>query len=229
MLDKHKQYCREFSQLILGKVAEKDEVERLIDCYETFIEFRVALVLKFEGKVDTFKKITSKWRDSIQCYPVAIDVNDLTHTMELLALRQSDIEHSLRESTAQMLDKLKAIDTLTTLQTNMRDRLIEMKNWITQLQQKITPEGIDATAKRSDANELMHASELLASKQSEIQQNLRDSISETLHQLKAVDSMATLQVNMRNRLTEINEMVNQFRQQIANNERISQINKGNSK
>ncbi|AGX88345.1 hypothetical protein [Candidatus Symbiobacter mobilis] len=229
MIDNHKKLCREFSQLIFGKLKDKDEVEKLMDCYETFGEFRVAFILKYEDSVIAFRKIASKWRDSIRCHQVAIDANDLTRTMELLSLRQSDIEQSLRESTALMLDKFKEIDTLTTLQINMRDRLIEMQNWITQFQIKITQEGIDATVRGNDVNELMHASELLASKQSEMQHNLRESISEALHQLKAVDSMATLQVNMRNRLTEVNEMVNQFRRQIAGNEIISTIDKGNSK
>jgi hypothetical protein len=90
-----------------------------------------------------------------------------------------------------------------------------MGELIAQFRNQITPNETVSPIDDGQASHLMHTLELLTIRQSEIQQKLRESTVEMLDKLKAIDSLATMQVNMRSRNSEINDLVGQFRKQIS--------------
>ena len=138
MNDLDKRRCLEFAQLVLGRAARKSEVDTTAENCESFAEFRIALVLQHEGSLAVAKKVTARWRESLQKHHTSSNGNDLMHTAELLAMKHSEIEQQLRVSTADMLDKLRAIDTLATAQAQMRTRLSEIGDLVYQFRSQIT-------------------------------------------------------------------------------------------
>ena len=138
----------EFAQFVLGKSVKKPDVDFIVDACDTFAEFRIAVFLKSKNPNDLTMKITARWRESIQKLPASSDGNDLMHTAELLALKQLEIEQKLRESTAEMLDKLKALDSLATLQVDIRAKLADVSELISQFRKQMSQVEHDAIVDR---------------------------------------------------------------------------------
>lgn len=74
---------------------------------------------------------------------------------------------------------------------------------------------IDAKINAGHINDLTHTGEVLALKRSEMEQQLRSGTLEMLEKFKALDGLATLQADMRTRLSEVNDLIDKFRQQSA--------------
>ena len=64
-------------------------------------------------------------------------------------------------------------------------------------------------------NDLVHTGEVLAIKRTELEQKLLEATREMLDNLKVIDGMATRQAEMRERLSEVNDLIVKFRQQSA--------------
>lgn len=213
MNEREKLHCLEFAQLLLGDLSNGAEVKNLIEGSESLANFRVDLILKFEGSVASIKKIATQWRESIYRTDAGSDHNELWHTTEIMVLKQYEIEHALRGSTSEMLDKLKTVDSFATRQAAMRDELAVMSDLIGRFGSQAASADTLENAKHQDVNELMHTNELLVLKQQEIRQNLRESTASLLDNLKAIDVLATTQVNLKRDLAEVSNFLSRFQNQ----------------
>jgi hypothetical protein len=79
---------------------------------------------------------------------------------------------------------------------------------------------VDGRLNAGHINDLAHTGEVLALKRSEMEEMLRANTREMLEKFKAIDGLATVQAEMRERLSEVNDMIDKFRQQSARIERI---------
>jgi hypothetical protein len=78
---------------------------------------------------------------------------------------------------------------------------------------------VDGRLNAGHINDLAHTAEILALKRSEMEEMLRANTREMLEKFKAIDGLATVQAEMRERLSEVNDMIDKFRQQSARIER----------
>lgn len=85
---------------------------------------------------------------------------------------------------------------------------------------------VDEKINAGHINDLTHTGEVLVLKRSEMEQQLRGNTLEMLEKFKALDGLATLQAAMRERLSEVNDLIDKFRQQSARIENVQLPTKG---
>lgn len=215
MNEREKLQCRELARLLLGESGGGSDVENLIERSSALPNFRIALMLKFEGSNASIKRIVAKWRESVYSSEPSDDGSDLRHAVEVMTLKQTEIESTLRQSTSEMLDKLKTIDSFTTIQAAMRDELAVMGDLIGRFSNQFASADTTEQPQHQDVNELMHTNELLVLKQQEIRQTLRESTASLLDNLKAIDILATRQVDLQKELSGVSEFLFRMQQQAS--------------
>ena len=130
MLEDEQGRCFAFAQILLGKLANKDDIETLTATVSSLGEFCVALVLRYEDDDPRACEVAEVWRKRVGEAMNDNHVNDLVHTGEILAMKRTELEQKIHEATKEMLEKLKVIDGLATIQAEMRERLSEIDDLI---------------------------------------------------------------------------------------------------
>lgn len=136
MIETDRERCAELARLLLGAKAPKKKVDELVENSDSYEEFRILLVLDFESTTPEAKAVTDHWRERVRERRARSDGNDLMHTAELLALKHDELQQKLTQATADMLEKLRAIDTLATVQADIRERLSEIGDLVEEFRER---------------------------------------------------------------------------------------------
>lgn len=136
MIERDRERCAELARLLLGAKAPKKQVDELVENSDSYEEFRILLVLDFESSSPEAKAVADHWRERVRERRTRSDGNDLMHTAELLALKHDELQQKLTQATADMLEKLRAIDTLATVQADMRERLSEIGDLVEEFRER---------------------------------------------------------------------------------------------
>jgi hypothetical protein len=99
-------------RLLVGRPAKEGELLRLARGVASFEEFRVRLIADHEV-VPGAQGVGGVWRSRVAARINTPDPNDLMHTLEQLAARQTEVERQLRDRDTELLDKLRQLDTLS--------------------------------------------------------------------------------------------------------------------
>lgn len=142
MLEDEKSHYLSIAQLLLGSLVFGEAIETLAATVSSVDEFCIALVLRYEGDDTRARAVADAWRKRAREEMDATHINDLVHTGELLAIKQTELEQKLREATREMLDNLKVIDGMATRQAEMRERLSEVNDLVVKFRQQSA--GIEA-------------------------------------------------------------------------------------
>jgi chromosome segregation ATPase len=128
--------CDEFSRILLGSSLKAASLEQLAEASASYQDFRVQAVAQASGKNELSQRIAARWRQTVVRTPPS-DANSLLHTLEGLAQKQIELDRRMRESRAELLDKLKALDAFATAQASWRSSLQEMRQQIFELRKRL--------------------------------------------------------------------------------------------
>ena len=129
--------CEQYSQVLFGKSLKRRDIEDLVKLCSSFEEFRVRVVLKFSPKTEAAKKVAANWRESAVEEVDSPDANILLHMLENLSQKQNDLDRKMRDAAAELLDKLKAIDTAATAQAEWRTNIEDIRSQVSALRKRL--------------------------------------------------------------------------------------------
>jgi hypothetical protein len=135
MNEPEKGRCEEYSRALLGKALKSGDLEDLVKGSASFEEFRVRAVHKYAEKNDSLRKVTARWRKNVVKTEESPDANTLLHMVEGLSERQIELERKMREANAELLERLKALDSAATTQATWRTTLDETRYQIAEIRQ----------------------------------------------------------------------------------------------
>lgn len=118
--------CEELSRLFLGQ--KRGPVDELAKSSGSFQDFRIRLVQRAATKDELAKRVAARWQTTIAKGTPAADANSLLHMLEGMAQRQAELERSMREARAEVLDHLKTLDTFATAQASWRASLDDLRH-----------------------------------------------------------------------------------------------------
>jgi septin family protein len=137
MNEPEKGRCEEYSRVLFGKSLKNPELEDLVKGTSSYEEFRIRAVAKFAPKSENSKQITLRWRNSVVQTDDSLDANILLHRLESLAERQTELERKMREANGELLERLKALDSLATAQATWRTTLDEIRCQIAEIRKSL--------------------------------------------------------------------------------------------
>jgi uncharacterized protein involved in exopolysaccharide biosynthesis len=123
-------------RILVGRPAEESELLRLASSAASYAEFRVRLIADHDV-VSSAQGIADTWRSSVAARINTPDPNDLMHTLEQLAARQTEIERKLRERDTELLDKLRQLDTLSHGLGVLRDECSQLRLLLTKYREAV--------------------------------------------------------------------------------------------
>ena len=103
------QKCQRLYELLLGRNGRKDQLRRLTERAESFEHFRLRLIHECKDN-KVLVAVVAGWRRRLADWSVETDDRKLMHDLELLTLKQVEIEKLLKASEASLIDKLRALD-----------------------------------------------------------------------------------------------------------------------
>jgi len=118
--------CEEYSRAVFGKSVKTGDFEDLLKGSASFEEFRIRVVHRFANRTEHSKKVASRWQSTVGPVDEHPDANILLHMLESLAQRQIDLEKTMRQANAELLDRLQALDGAATAQSGWRANLEEL-------------------------------------------------------------------------------------------------------
>ncbi len=123
--------------MLFGKSLKRRDVEDLLKLCSSFEEFRVRVVLTFSKATEAAKKVAAHWRATAVKEVDSPDANILLHMLEKLSQKQNDLERKMRDATAELLDKLKAIDTAATAQAEWRTNIDDIRSQVSAMRKRL--------------------------------------------------------------------------------------------
>jgi hypothetical protein len=129
--------CAQYTQILFGKSLKSRDADDLISLCSSFDEFRIRVVLEFSQKAEALKKVAAHWRGSAVREDKAPDANIMLHMLENLSQKQNDLERKMRDTSAELLAKLQAIDGVATAQAEWRNSIDEIRTQITVLRNRL--------------------------------------------------------------------------------------------
>jgi hypothetical protein len=132
--------CAQYTQILFGKSLKSRDADDLVSVCSSFDEFRIRLVLKFSQKTEALKKVAAHWRASAVKEDKSPDANIMLHMLENLSRKQSDLELKMRDTSAELLAKLQAIDSVATAQAEWRNSIDEIRTQLTLLRTRLDHE-----------------------------------------------------------------------------------------
>jgi hypothetical protein len=132
--------CAQYTQILFGKSLKSRDADELVRLCSSFDEFRIRLVLKFSQKTEALKKVAAHWRASAVKEDKSPDANIMLHMLENLSQKQSDLELKMRDTSAELLAKLQAIDSVATAQSEWRNSIDEIRTQLTLLRTRLDHE-----------------------------------------------------------------------------------------
>jgi len=133
MNEPEKGRCEEYSRVLFGKSLRGGDLEDLVKGSSSYEEFRVRVVHKLANKDEKSKQITVRWRNSVAKKDDSPDANILLHMLESLAEKQTELERKMRDANAELLERLKTLDSAATTQATWRTTLEETRYQIAEI------------------------------------------------------------------------------------------------
>lgn len=130
-----KERAQRLFRVLAGAQGKDSDFQRLAKGAANFAEFRIRLVV--DGPVRATAPVAAAWRAHVKQRAAAPDTNELMHTLEQLAARQTALERQLRERDAELLDRLRQLDTLTTGQGELRKEAAQVRELIVKYRQAV--------------------------------------------------------------------------------------------
>ena len=96
-------------ELLLGRSGRKEQLRELTDRVERFEDFRISLVRQCEAS-EAFSDVLVDWRRRVAAWGAETDDRKLMHDLEILSLKQVEIEKLLKANEATLMNKLRALD-----------------------------------------------------------------------------------------------------------------------
>lgn len=113
-------------KILVGRFGKGAELTRLTEAAANYDDFRVMLMA--DTKLLPFAApVVTAWRSQVHRVATAPDANELMHTLEHVAKRQDEIERQLRERDAELLERLRQIDTLSTGVAGLRKEAQQLR------------------------------------------------------------------------------------------------------
>lgn len=128
--------CARLLRHLTGRTPKADELKALTAEVGSLAEFRIHALLALES-VPGRDAVIAAWRKATHRTEARADGNELMHAIELLGERHRQLDAQLLRTEEEMLDKLRAIDTLATHQSDLRRELDEMASLITRYRERL--------------------------------------------------------------------------------------------
>lgn len=123
-------------RVLTGPQGKDADFQRTVKSSASFEEFRIHLLVD-GGVPRAAAQVATAWRTHVKRRAAAPDTNELMHTLEQLAARQGSLERQLRERDAELLDRLRQLDTLTTHLGELRKEVTQVRQLITRYRQAV--------------------------------------------------------------------------------------------
>lgn len=114
---------------VVGAKGKDSDFQRIAKTAATYEEFRIQLVLGGETLLAA-GPVAKQWRSHVKRANTAPDTNELMHTLEQLNARQVHIERQLLERDAELLERLRQLDALTTGLAEVRKESAQLRSLI---------------------------------------------------------------------------------------------------
>jgi hypothetical protein len=129
--------CAQYSQILFGKSLKSRDADDLVSLCSSFEEFRIRVILQFSQKAEAPRKVAAHWRASAVKEDGSPDANITLHMLENLSQKQNDLERKMRDTSAELLAKLQAIDSVATAQGEWRSSIDEIRTQIAVLRNRL--------------------------------------------------------------------------------------------
>jgi hypothetical protein len=111
-------------ELLLGRAGQKEQLQSLLDGSESYAEFRVLLLRECKD-LEGLSAVAAAWGRQLATLRVVTDDRKVMHDLEVLSLKQAEVEKLLKANEATLLAKLRAVDAsageLAELSAKVRD------------------------------------------------------------------------------------------------------------
>ena len=118
--------ARRLYELLLGRSGRKEQLRKMIEEAEAFADFRVMLVRNGEEH-EGLAEVLSDWRRRLAAWHTETDDRKLLHDLEVLMLKQRDIEKLLKANESILIDKLRALDSAATELLELNQKVREVR------------------------------------------------------------------------------------------------------
>jgi uncharacterized membrane-anchored protein YhcB (DUF1043 family) len=129
--------CAQYNQILFGKALKRRDADDLISLCSSFDEFRIRVVLEFSQKAEALGKVVAHWRASAVKESKSPDASITFHMLENLSQKQNDLERKMRDTSAELLAQLQAIDSIATAQGEWRTSIDEIRTQITVVRNRL--------------------------------------------------------------------------------------------
>ncbi len=116
-------------QVLAGPDGRESDFQRISAGCVSFDEFRIRLIADAQALPEA-APVAALWRTHVSRATDTPDTNELMHTLEQLSARQAALERTLHERDAELLDRLRQLDVLTTGLADMRKEVELLRNLI---------------------------------------------------------------------------------------------------
>jgi len=118
-------------EILLGRSGRKDQFKAFLEQAASYGEFRVLLVSKTRGN-DVLAEVTEGWRGRVVEAVAAPDDRDVMHDLEILAIKQAELEKLLKASEATLIGNLRAVDASATQLAELGVKVREVRTAISE-------------------------------------------------------------------------------------------------
>lgn len=129
--------AKKLFEILLGRSGKKEQLQALLKQAESFADFRVLLIDKYEGS-GLLTEIAQSWRRRVATLTSETDDRELMHDLEILSLKQTQVEKLLRASEASLVDNLRAVDNSATQLATLGKEVREIRAAISECRSRVS-------------------------------------------------------------------------------------------
>jgi len=126
MTPDEKKRAQRLFEILLGKSGRTESLKDLMDAAQSFEAFRVLLVRSHRDHTD-LTAVFEDWRRGVERYETEFDEREMLHDLELLFLKQREIEKLLKANEAALLEKLHAVDASAVQLSDLSSKIRETR------------------------------------------------------------------------------------------------------
>jgi phage shock protein A len=123
--------------LLLGRGARKEQLGVLASQAQSFADFRVLLVCE-SSKDDVLAEVLEEWRRRTTSSLQANDDREVMHDLEVLAIKQAEVEKLLRASEASLINNLRAVDVSAAELADLGKKVREIRTAISEYRRRVS-------------------------------------------------------------------------------------------
>jgi len=123
-------------ELLLARNGRKDQLKALTERAESYSDFRVLLVSECASD-GSFAEVLECWQRKVAAILTGIDGREMLHDLEVLAIKQAEIEKQLRVSEASLISNLRAVDASATELASLSSKVREVRTAISEYRKRI--------------------------------------------------------------------------------------------